>query len=327
MAMQETTDSSAPVTSLSGAAETVEGTMLEVWTSFVSHVPLLAAGLVVVLVTWLLARLVEKYSSQWLSGWAARESLRELLTRLASITVWTVGLLLAAMVVFPGLTPTKALGGLGLLSVAVGFAFRDIFENFFAGILILWRFPFENRDLIECQGVLGRVENVTIRNTNIRKLTGELVVMPNSMLFKNPVEVLTYGETRRVTVMTGVAYDVDVEEAVDVISRALESCQTIDRDQPVQVFPKAFGASSIDIEVTWWTKAEQVEIRRSRAEVVTTVKKALDDAGIEIPFPYRTLTFKEPLPLRQTADREDAAAPRDAAAKEEAGEKKDAVPA
>jgi small-conductance mechanosensitive channel len=67
------------------------------------------------------------------------------------------------------------------------------------------------------------------------------------------------------------------------------------KDEEIQIFPQAFGSSSIDIEVAWWTDPLPVDIRRSRAEVVTAVKSALDDAGIEIPFPYRTLTFKESL--------------------------------
>jgi len=67
---------------------------------------------------------------------------------MASIAVWIAGLMLAAVVVFPGLSPTKALGGLGLMSVAVGFAFKDSFENFFAGFVLPWRYPFENGDYI-----------------------------------------------------------------------------------------------------------------------------------------------------------------------------------
>ena len=68
---------------------------------------------------------------------------------------------------------------------------------------------------------------------------------------------------------------------------------------PLQIWPAAFGSSSIDIEVTWWTQPKPEDIRRSRGEVVTAIKAALDNAGIEIPFPYRTLTFKEPLAVQQ----------------------------
>jgi small-conductance mechanosensitive channel len=288
-------DEAQPAADLDAVADTLQSTVLGVWTEFVGHVPYLVAGLFVVVGTWCGVALFHRLSHRLFRRSKLRPSLQELIVRLLTIGLWGAGLLLAAMVVFPGLTPTRALGGLGVASLAVGFAFKDIFENFFAGILILWRFPFETGDFIQCEGIEGKVEDVTIRMTVIRQVTGELVVVPNGLLFKNPVEVLTDPPKRRITVMTGVAYGEDVEEAVAVIEDALESCETVASDRDVEIFPHAFGASSIDIEVTWWTDPKPLDVRRSRGEVVTAVKKALDDAGIEIPFPYRTLTFKEPL--------------------------------
>ena len=70
---------------------------------------------------------------------------------------------------------------------------------------------------------------------------------------------------------------------------------SVKKDEEIQIFPQAFGSSSIDIEVAWWTDPLPVDIRRSRGEVVAAIKRALDDARIEIPFPYRTLTFKDSL--------------------------------
>ena len=205
--------------------------------------------------------------------------------------------MLAAIVVFPGLSPAKALGGLGLLSVAVGFVFKDIFENFFAGMLMLWKYPFESGDFIESGDVMGRVEEINVRMTTIRKVSGELLLVPNSVLFQNPTQVLTDRPKRRVTIMTGVAYDEDLSAAIAVIEKAVNTCDNVMTAEPVQIFANGFGASSMDIEVTWWSDPTPLGVRRSRHEVVTAVKAALDKAGIEIPFPYRTLTFKEPLPL------------------------------
>ncbi|MDX1519245.1 MAG: mechanosensitive ion channel family protein, partial [Gammaproteobacteria bacterium] len=193
------------------------------------------------------------------------------------------------------LTPSKALGGLGIASIAVGFAFKEIFENFFAGILLLWRFPMEPGDYIECEGVMGKIEDITVRMTTIRKVSGELIVLPNSYLFKNPLVILTNIPKVRVGIIAGVAYGEDLERAVSVIEDAVTSCDTVSKDRPVQVFPHEFGSSSVDIEVVWWTDPDPVDIRRSRGEVIMAIKRALDDEGIEIRFPYRTLTFKHPL--------------------------------
>ena len=295
--MNESKSNSVPEVpdTLNEVAQSLQETVFGVWADFVSHIPYLIAGMLVLFFTWVITSLLEHFASRILSRWKRRQSIRDLITRLLVITAWVLGLLLAAMIVFPGLTPARALGGLGLLSVAVGLAFRDIFENFFAGILILWRFPFENGDFIECQGLLGSVEDVTVRMTRIRKTSGELVVVPNSFLFKNPVEVLTNQSKRRVTIIAGIAYGEQVDEAVEVIEQAVKTCGTVDKERSIQIFPQTFGASSIDIEVSWWTDPKPVDIRRSRGEVVSAVKRALDDADIEIPFPYRTLTFKQPL--------------------------------
>lgn len=280
---------------LDQVAAIIKQSFLDIWRQFFEHTPYLVGGMLLVLMTWAIAALINKFGMRILLRASMRYSLRKLILRFINIGVWLVGLMLVAMVVFPGLTPTRALGGLGIASIAVGLAFKDIFENFFAGILILWKFPFEEGDFIECESILGKVETVMVRMTQIRKSTGELVIVPNSFLFKNPVHVLTDRDKRRVTIMAGIAYGENVSEAVKVITEAVKKCETVADTKPIEIFPQQFGDSSIDIEVTWWTGSTPLDIRRSRGEVVTAVKSALDEAGIEIPFPYRTLTFKEPL--------------------------------
>lgn len=282
---------------VSEAAQTVAGSLEQVWSDFLGHVPFVIASFIVLFMTWVIVALVRRFGSHLFRRTTSRKSLHDLLVRLLTIVIWLLGLLFAAMVLLPGLTPTRALGAVGVLSVAIGLAFRDMFENFFAGILILWRFPFEEGDVIECEGVCGRVESVEVRNTTIRRVTGELVVVPNLFLFKNPCEVLTNRVKRRITITVGIAYGEVVSEAIPVIEKAVGACKTVRDDEQVQVFPAGFGESSIDIEVTWWTGSTPFAIRESKGEVVTAIKKALDDAGIEIPFPYRTLTFKQALKL------------------------------
>ena len=291
--------------SLGDVVETVTESLLNIWQAFLGHIPFFVASLLMLVLTWVIAQVAGRFTRRFARKTTSRPSLQDLLVRLTKIVIWLLGLLFTAMVLFPGLTPAKALGGLGLLSVAVGLAFKDMFENFFAGILILWRFPFEAGDVIRCENVEGRVEAVEVRNTAIRRTTGELVIVPNLFLFKNPCEILTDRNKRRITIIAGVAYGEDVATAVEVIKAAVTDCETVRDDEQVQIFPQAFGESSIDIEVTWWTGSTPFEERRSRGEVVTAVKKALDDAGIEIPFPYRTLTFKEPLRVNAPEDQEE----------------------
>jgi small-conductance mechanosensitive channel len=276
--------------------------LMGIWREALIRLPLLVAGLLVILLTWASARTATAVVVRVLTFRRAKRGLVDLMRQLVSVVAWVIGLTLTAVVVFPSMTPAKVLTGLGIGSIAVGFAFKDIVENFLAGFLILWRFPFDPGDWIRWEDTEGMVEEITIRMTLIRKVDGELVVLPNAKLFKEPVDVLTFKPTRRVTIICGVAYGEDVDESREVIRRAVEPLSTVNHRKPVEIFAQEFASSGINFEVTWWTGATPLEVRRSRDEVVAAVKRALDEAGIEIPFPYRTLTFKRP--LRVAVDRE-----------------------
>lgn len=288
--------------------EILRGQLESLGKSAIEHTPNIIAALVLLLVTWLAVRLARRVVSKLMSGNSERRSLAIAVTKLTVIVVWVTGFALTAIVLFPSVDPGSMLAGLGLGSVAIGFAFKDIFENFFAGMLILFRQPFQIGDFVEVDGIEGIVESITIRDTRLRQTDGQPVIIPNSTLFKEPVTVRTDKDSRRVRIVCGVAYDEDLDQSRDVITKAVESVATVIDDQPVQVFATEFGGSSVDFEVTWWTGSRPVDVRRSKDEVIASIKAALDDAGIEIPFPYRTMTFKEPLPLTRNPEQEESAA-------------------
>ena len=177
----------------------------------------------------------------------------------------------------------------------MGLAFKDVFENFLAGFLILLRKPMRIGDDIECEGVSARVEDISIRDTFLRKRSGELVIVPNSFLFKNPVKILTDEKLRRISLVIGVAYGENAKEAKSVISDVIENLETRDKSKGFELVADCFNASSVDFVARWWTDSTPPAERLSKSEAVLAIKDALDEAGIEIPFPYRTLTFAEPL--------------------------------
>ncbi len=269
--------------------------LLEIWISFLEHLPLIIAGIILLTLTWMASRATNAFVTWSAEKRKFKSGFKDLLRQIVSVLIWIAGITITAIVIFPGMTPAKVLAGMGLGSIAVGFAFKDVVENFLAGILILWKFPFDPGDYIRMGEVEGRVEEITIRMTLIRQTNGELVVLPNATLFKEAVTVLTSRPVRRVTVICGIAYGEDVDGSRDVIRNAVKTCRTVDEGHPIEIFAQEFASSSINFEVTWWCGATPLDVRRSRDEVVAAVKRALDDAGIEIPFPYRTLTFKEPL--------------------------------
>ena len=277
----------------------VSDQMDDILRTMIGMIPQFLIALLIVLLTFALARLARHIVQRTLARSGLRPSLKNLFALLGSILVWTVGLMLAALVSFPNLTPTKLLAGLGIGSVAIGFAFKDILENFLAGIIILWRREMRIGDYIQAGAIEGFVEDISVRETHIRCSDDQLVIVPNSTLFMNPLWILTDRAQRRVSIQCGVAYSEDVDAARQVISDAVNQCEEVRTDQhPVQVFACEFGDSSINFEVSWWSGSRPVDERKSRDQVVAAIKRALDEAGIEIPFPYRTLTFSGEVPVR-----------------------------
>ena len=267
-------------------------------TGFWSVLPQVVLSLLFVLFVWGLVKLVGWLVPRTLRRARMRRALIDVIMMLLTVGIWLFGLLIAVTIAFPTITPGKALTALGIGGVAIGFAFKDVFENFLAGVLLLIREPFSIEDFIDCEDIEGQVEEITIRDTHVRQTDGQLVVAPNAMFFKNPVTIRTARDVRRTTIICGIAYGEDVDAAREVIATAVRNVDAVRDDvRDVEIFAQEFADSSINFEVTWWTGSRPIDIRSSRDKVVAAVKRALDDAGIEIPFPYRTLTFKEPLPL------------------------------
>lgn len=274
------------------------------WLGLVKLIPELTLGLFTLLLTWLVASLAQRGLRRILQRSHLRRSLIDFFQVVLRTLIWLLGSLLTITIIFPSMSPAKLLAGLGLGSVAIGLAFKDIFENFLAGAMIMLRKPMRIGDFIECEGITGKVEQITIRDTYIRQVDDQLVLLPNSMLYKNPVRVLTDQDQRMFTLICGVAYDADLDQAASVIAEAVKSVASVDPQQPVQVFAREFNASSIDFTIRWWAGAKPVDMHTSRDQVIRAVKVALDQAGIEIPFPQRTLSFLQPLPLQTDASAE-----------------------
>lgn len=290
--------------SASTAWDLLVSSLHDMFRGFVQHLPNLLIALIVLMMTWTFAWAAQKAYWRLIGKRRLRRSLKDLFAKLISITIWCLGFLAASVVVFPSVKPESILAGLGLSSIAIGFAFKDVVENFFAGFLILIREPLEIGDFIKCDNVEGKVESITIRDTLIRQTDGQRVIVPNAMLFKNPVWIRTDQEKRRMSIICGVAYDVDLEQARGVIGKSLDGLDSVDADREVQIYAHEFGSSSIDFEVTWWTGSKPGEVRKSKDQVVRSIKGALDEAGIEIPFPYRTLTFKDSLNVERSGEME-----------------------
>lgn len=276
---------------------TLQDQLAQMADGFVRALPGFAIALVILVLTWIIARIAMRVTTRVLQRTELRPGLENLVKTLVKLAIWVGGLMIAAVVVMPGLTPAGLIAGLGIGAVAIGFAFQDIFENFLAGVLIMLRKKMRIGDIIECEGITGKVEHITLRETYVRKLSGEVTLVPNSMLFKNPVEILTDETERRHEVIAGVSYDTDLDRAAEVIRTAVKSVEEVESNRGIDVFAVEFNASSVDFKIRWWAGSKPRDMWESKDKVIRAIKRALDDAGIEIPFPYVTHTFKDAIPL------------------------------
>ena len=200
-----------------------------------------------------------------------------------------LGVALALMIVAPSIDLGTLVGSLGIGSVAIGFAFKDILQNWLAGMLILIRKPFAIGDQIKMDGYEGTVEEIETRATILRTFDGEHVLIPNSMLYTNPVTVRTRTKLSRGEYTVGVGYGDDLDGALDTIRAELAKIDGVASEPAPEAFAWELAESSVNIKARWWTSAERAEQVRIRGEAVRAIKLALDKQGIEIPFPQVVL--------------------------------------
>ena len=219
------------------------------------------------------------------------QSLRSLLVQISYVAAWVAGILFACVIAFPSLRLGDIIGLLGLSSVAIGFAFQDIFKNFLAGVLLLLNEPFRLGDQVIVNGFEGTIEDITIRSTQIKTYQGERVVIPNAIVFTSPVEVLTAMPHRRTDLALGIDYNTHLPSAISILIKTVLKVDGVLSNPAPEVDAVGFGDSSLDMMVRYWTLPQKVQVRQTRTRVIIALKDACEQANISIPYPIRTLYY------------------------------------
>jgi len=256
----------------------------------IAQLPNLTIALIVFILTFILAgitrtsvrRLIER--SKRVSQGASI-----VLARLARILVIVGGVLIASSIAFPDLGATQLLNLLGIGTVAIGFAFQDIFQNLLAGILILITQPFNIGDQIIVGDYEGTVTDIQIRASNIRLYDGRRAVIPNSKLFTESVIVNTAHDVMRSEYDVGIGYDEDIEIARAAITDAIREIEGIYQDPAPEVLVMDLGASAVVLRVFWWTDPAMFTRLHVKDKVITAIKYRLDAENIEIPYQYQNI--------------------------------------
>lgn len=255
-------------------------------------VPNLVAALLLLLVFVAIA-----WIARWVfHRWATRRGRANLGDVLGSFIKWAIivfGILLALTVILPTLNPGDLLAGLGIGSVAIGFAFKDILQNWLAGLLLLLRQPFEVGDQIIVNDYEGTVQRIESRATLIKTYDGRRVIIPNSDVYTNATTVNTAFPKRRSEYDVGIGYSDGIGHARDVIVAALQGIEGVEDDPAPEALCWDLSASWVTMRVRWWTATPQVDVVHVKAKAIEAIKHALDDAGIDMPFDTQVQLFHD----------------------------------
>lgn len=281
------------------AAEAFNADLGEVWETihglfqgFISILPKLLIAVVVFIGFIFLAKGVG-YVVERMTHKSRRKHIGEIFGRISKWILVTTGLLVAITIVAPTVTPGKLLTTLGIGGVAIGFAFKDILQNFFAGILIMLQMPFDEGDQIRVKDHEGTVLKIETRSTLMRTYDGRDVVIPNYDVFTSAVLVNTARALRRSEYEVGIGYADDAGRASKVILDALKGIEEIATEPKPDVLFTDIAGSALMLRVRWWSGPRIHEVLNAKDAALKAIKRALDEAEIDIPYSTHTVLFHD----------------------------------
>ncbi|MBF2057970.1 MAG: mechanosensitive ion channel family protein [Cyanobacterium sp. T60_A2020_053] len=270
---------------------TISESLMELVGDFIKILPGIISGVIILFLTRYFANWGKNFSLSMAQKVIKNKSLEILFIQGISVGIWVVGFFLACVLAFPGLNLGTIFGALGLSSIAIGFAFQDIFKNFLAGILILLQEPFRIGDEIIVEGYQGLIEHIDIRTTIIRTYQGEKVLIPNATIFTNSVQVRTGYDKRRTDLAVGVDYNTPLPQTKELLLKIVTGVDGVLVQPAPEIDLVNFGDSSIDFVVRYWTLPQQKIVRKVQTTAIMAIKNVFDEAGISIPYPIRSVYF------------------------------------
>lgn len=237
-----------------------------------------------------LGRIVQRVATRVVRGDEATAVAARFIGRGVGVLVVLAGLVYALNSLNVRLGPL--LGALGIGGLALAFGAQSILENFFSSILLQARHPFRAGEQVSVgDGIEGVVEDINFRVVIIRTFDGERVFVPASTVLQNPIVNVTVRGPWRTSLTVGVAYGTDLRYAQQVILTAVSGVTGALQTPAPEAWIERFGDSSIDFAIRFWHVPEMAVRWEVRSDVAMAVAEKLEQSGITIPFPQRTLWF------------------------------------
>ncbi|MCS0588225.1 mechanosensitive ion channel family protein [Massilia norwichensis] len=266
------------ITSIQSSIETAFVRLLE---SAIVVIPRAVAAALVIAAFWTLASFVRWAMRLVFRKFVSDLTVENLIKQIGYYTVWALGLLVAAGAF--GIEPGDVATGLGLTSIALGFALKDILSNFVSGLLILSLRPFQLGDQIIIGTTEGSVERIELRATLIRTYDGRIVSVPNSETFTSRVTNNTANPVRRALVQVHADYDIDLRHCSMVLANAAGSVEGVLPDPSPSVRLVQLEKDELVLELRFWTDSRRSDFVATSSNVRLAVIEQLRKAGIELP--------------------------------------------
>jgi small-conductance mechanosensitive channel len=261
--------------------------------SVAGRLPYIVAGILVFFLFFFLAKLVKKIF--WTTSGRTRldNRLRILFSRLIFVFTIVLGIFTAFTVVIPSFGFGDLITGLGFTSFVIGFATKDILNNLLSGVLILWQQPFRIGDYLFVGNNQGKVEQIGVRATQLRKDDGELILIPNGDMYSSAITIRGAGAERRMILKISIGYDADIGEAKKIIVKVLQGTESVvDEPKPSAVVTD-LSSDGVNISIYFWLNTNKDKPMQVFDAVATEIKKSLDEAGIEM-YPPSSVIVQTP---------------------------------
>lgn len=263
------------------------------WQEFVEHLPGLVGALIALAVFTLLGRVFRGVTRRALER--RDPTLAHMLAELVHAALIVFGVLVACWIAFPSIDFRAIFTSLGLTGLILGFALRDLIENFASGMLILWRRPFRIGDQIRTSSYQGMVEEVNFRSTVLKTADGTQVFIPNGSMFTKPLENISGYGIRRLEIALGIEQSAAVSDARRVILAELATIDPVLAEPPPVVLFDRVGDFANELQVMVWIQSARLAIdRQVRSEITERLYGALSRNGIGMPYPIQTVRLEGP---------------------------------
>ncbi len=271
---------------------TISRTLEQLLQNAILFLPKLVFGLVIFIVGQYIAGLTRKA----VRAYCQRRNLNnELTTLFGRIAYWCVAILVTVLALEQvSFNVVAFVTGLGVVGFTIGFALQDIAKNLVAGMLLLLQQPFGIGELIEVKGYSGRVEDISLRATEVRTFDGLLVYIPNADVYTSPLTNLTRVPKRRLELRVSLTYGTDLDAAAAVIKTAVAAVPgVIPGDPAPQVVFRNFGDSGIELSLYYWFDTAATDYFTAQDGATRAITQALRDADIRVAHPIRSVLVQQ----------------------------------